>query len=217
MSPQSKREYREAVHLRYKNASRREKTAILDEFCATCGSHRKHAIRILKRFKRFTRPKPKRRGKPPVYRNEQIIKPLKEIWLTANLPCSKRFKAMLPIWLTGMLNSSANSLLRSPMGYRVHAVSGGEEALEYLRGNKADILVLDMIMDPGIDGLETYRKICEIHPKQKAIIASGFAETERVKEAQRLGAGTYVKKPYIMEKIGLAVRDELNKKSAIAS
>ena len=69
MSPQSKREYREAVHLRYKNATRHEKTAILDEFCATCGCHRKHAIRVLKRFKRFTRPKPKRRGKPPVKRS----------------------------------------------------------------------------------------------------------------------------------------------------
>ncbi len=43
MSPRSKREYREAVHLRYKNATRSEKTAILDEFCATCGCHRKHA------------------------------------------------------------------------------------------------------------------------------------------------------------------------------
>jgi hypothetical protein len=101
MSPRSKREYREAVHLRYKNASRHEKTIILDEFCATCGCHRKHAIRVLKRFKHFTRPKPKRRGKPPVYQNEAIINPLKEIWLAANLPCSKRLKVMVPIWLPG--------------------------------------------------------------------------------------------------------------------
>jgi hypothetical protein len=101
MSPRSKREYREAVHLRYKNASRREKTAILDEFCATCGCHRKHAIRVLKRFKRFTKPKPNRRGKSPVYQNEAIITPLKEIWLAANLPCSKRLKVILPIWLPG--------------------------------------------------------------------------------------------------------------------
>ncbi len=101
MSPQSKREYQAAVHLRYKNATRHEKTAILDEFCATSGCHRKHAIRVLKRFKRFTRPKPKRRGKPPVYQNEAIINPLKEIWLAANLPCSKRLKAMVPIWLPG--------------------------------------------------------------------------------------------------------------------
>ncbi len=104
MSPRSKREYREAVHLRYKNATRHEKTAILDEFCATCGCHRKHAIRVLRRFKRFTKPKPRRRGKSPVYRNEAIINPLKEIWLAANLPCSKRLKVMLPIWLPGYVD-----------------------------------------------------------------------------------------------------------------
>ena len=59
-----------------------------------------------------------------------------------------------------------------------------------------------MIMDPGIDGLETYKRILELHPKQKAIIVSGFSETERVKEAQRLGAGAYVKKPFLLEKMG---------------
>jgi len=119
MSPRSKREYREAVHLRYKNATRHEKTAILDEFCATCGCHRKHAIRVLKRFKRFTKPKAKRRGKPTTYQNEAIGKPLKEIWLAANLPCSKRLKAILPIWLPGyvqlfgqLLPDVTNALLR---------------------------------------------------------------------------------------------------------
>ena len=101
MSPQSKREYRETVHLRYKNATRQEKTTILNEFCATCGCHRKHAIRVLKGFKRFTKPKTKKRGKPPVYQNEAILNPLKKIWLAANLPCSKRLKVMLPIWLPG--------------------------------------------------------------------------------------------------------------------
>jgi hypothetical protein len=101
MSPRSKREYRETVHLRYKNATRQEKTTILNEFCATCGCHRKHAIRVLKGFKRFTKLKAKKRGKPPVYQNEAILNPLKKIWLKANLPCSKRLKVMLPIWLPG--------------------------------------------------------------------------------------------------------------------
>ncbi|MDD5206668.1 MAG: ISNCY family transposase [Desulfobacterales bacterium] len=102
MSPRSKQEYTEAVYLRYKNAaSRHEKTVILDEFCATRGCHRKHAIRLLRRFKRFARPKAKKRGKPSVYQNEAIITTLKKIWLAANLPCSKRLKAMLPIWLPG--------------------------------------------------------------------------------------------------------------------
>jgi hypothetical protein len=101
MSPRSKREYREAVYLRYKNAPRHEKTAILDEFCATYGCHRKHAIRVLKKFKRFTKPKAKKRGKPTSYHNEVVGKPLKEIWLAANLPCSKRLKVILPLWLPG--------------------------------------------------------------------------------------------------------------------
>jgi DNA-binding NtrC family response regulator len=81
-----------------------------------------------------------------------------------------------------------------------------------MKTNSVDLLVLDMIMDPGIDGFETYKKITEIHPNQKAIIASGFSETDRVKEAQRLGAGTYIKKPYTLEKIGLAVKTELEKR-----
>ncbi len=97
------------------------------------------------------------------------------------------------------------------LGYQANSVSSGEEAVEYLKNNKVDILVLDMIMEPGIDGLETYRQIIDINPHQKAIIVSGFSETDRVKEAQKLGAGAYVKKPYVMEKIGLAIQDELLK------
>ena len=103
------------------------------------------------------------------------------------------------------------SALLEKLGYRVHSVSSGEKAVEYLKGNKVDILVLDMIMAPGIDGFETYRRILEIHPKQKAVIVSGFSETDRVREAQKLGAGPYIKKPYVLETIGTAIRDELAK------
>jgi len=77
MSTQSKKEHPETVHLRYKNAPRHKKTAILDEFCAICGCcHRKHAIRVLKRFKRFTKPKAKKKGKQTVYPKEEIRKSL---------------------------------------------------------------------------------------------------------------------------------------------
>ena len=62
-----------------------------------------------------------------------------------------------------------------------------------------------------MDGLETYKAILEVHPGQKAILASGFSETDMVKEAQRLGAGKYLKKPYTFEKIGLAVKEEFEK------
>ncbi len=67
-------------------------------------------------------------------------------------------------------------------------------------------------MEPGIDGMETYQQILKINPHQKAIIVSGFSETDRSKEAQKLGAGQYVKKPYLKEKIGVTIRDELARK-----
>jgi CheY-like chemotaxis protein len=104
----------------------------------------------------------------------------------------------------------ATSML-TRLGYKVHAVSSGEEAVSYLRTHEMDLLILDMIMDPGIDGLETYRRVLEINPKQKAVIVSGFSETDRVKKAQELGAGVYVRKPYILEKLGLAIRSALLK------
>jgi CheY-like chemotaxis protein len=97
------------------------------------------------------------------------------------------------------------------LGYKTKAVSSGEEAVEYLKENTVDLLLLDMIMDPGINGRETYERIIEIHPNQKAIIVSGFAETEDVKEAQKLGAGRYIKKPITLETIGLAIKEELEK------
>ena len=78
-------------------------------------------------------------------------------------------------------------------------------------GHRADLILLDMIMDPGMDGLDTYKKILEIYPGQKAIIASGFSETGHVKEVQSLGAGAYIRKPLLLEKIGLAVMEELEK------
>jgi CheY-like chemotaxis protein len=104
----------------------------------------------------------------------------------------------------------ASQMLKK-LNYIVATVSSGEEAIEYLKTNKADIVVLDMIMDPGIDGLDTYKMVLEINPKQKAIIVSGFSETDRVNRAQALGAGAYVKKPYVLERLGLAIRRELDK------
>jgi CheY-like chemotaxis protein len=103
-------------------------------------------------------------------------------------------------------------MMLDTLGYKTKAVRSGEEAIEYLKENTVDLLLLDMIMDPGINGRETYERIIESHPKQKAIIVSGFAETEDVKEAQKLGTGKYIKKPLTLEKIGMTVKEELEKR-----
>jgi two-component system, cell cycle sensor histidine kinase and response regulator CckA len=97
------------------------------------------------------------------------------------------------------------------LGYKAKPVASGEEAVDIIQREKADLIVLDMIMDPGMDGLDTYKKILEIYPRQKAIIVSGFSETKRVNTAQAIGAGTYVRKPYVIEKLGQAVRIELDR------
>jgi len=107
------------------------------------------------------------------------------------------------------------SIILKRLGYSVAQVSSGDEAVDYMKDNSADMLVLDMIMDPGIDGFETYKRILELHPHQRAILVSGYCETERVKRAQELGAGAYVKKPYTLERIGLAIRAELDKSKAL--
>lgn len=100
------------------------------------------------------------------------------------------------------------------LGYRVDTVSSGESAIEYMKGHSADLILLDMIMEQGIDGLETYERILELHPGQKVIIASGYSETDRVKQAQTLGAGRYIKKPYLIEDLAMAVMQELRKDRA---
>ncbi|MGD9158495.1 MAG: response regulator [Desulfobacteraceae bacterium] len=105
----------------------------------------------------------------------------------------------------------ASSIL-SMLGYLVSTKANGEEALKFIKKQHADLVILDMVMPMGMDGLDTYKKILELRPEQKVIILSGFSETERIKKALDLGAGTYIKKPYLMETIAYAVREELDKK-----
>ena len=103
------------------------------------------------------------------------------------------------------------SEILSHLGYSVASVSSGEEAVNYLRAHSADLVVLDMIMPAGMDGLQTYRQIKQMHGQQKAVITSGYSETKRVLETQALGAGEYVKKPYTIQSIGVAIKSELGK------
>lgn len=100
MGPRSKKEYMETIWLRYKRATKRaEKSALITELCTTCNWHRKHAIRALHNFKRFTKPKPKKRGKPSMYNTPTLIEPLTRIWLAAGQPCSKLLKPTIRLWL----------------------------------------------------------------------------------------------------------------------
>lgn len=103
------------------------------------------------------------------------------------------------------------SRILDALDYKSIAVSSGEEAVEYLKEHRVDLILLDMIMAPGMNGRETYEQILRIRPNQKAVIVSGLAETNEVKKTQRLGAGKYIKKPLRLQDIGLAIKEELEK------
>lgn len=95
------------------------------------------------------------------------------------------------------------------LNYQCHAVASGEEALDYLADHAVDLVVLDMIMGAGMDGCQTYAAMVRRHPGQKAVIASGFSENSNVREAQRLGAGDFIRKPYSMVQLGEVVKNAL--------
>ncbi len=95
------------------------------------------------------------------------------------------------------------------LGYEAAAVSSGEAAVAYLKKYTVDLLIIDMLMEPGMNGLETFLAIRKIRPQQKALIASGYAETKDVQTALQMGASAYVHKPYSIEQIGLSIQDAL--------
>lgn len=103
----------------------------------------------------------------------------------------------------------ATAILKD-LRYRVHTVNSGEDAIDYLKFHEADLIILDMSMDPGINGLETFRRIREFKPDQRAVIASGFSDHQLVKQALSIGACTYIKKPYTITAISKAVWDCLS-------
>ena len=103
----------------------------------------------------------------------------------------------------------------SSLGYQVSTAVNGHDAVDYLTNHKVDLIVMDMIMEKGFDGLDTYREILKMHPGQKAIIVSGFSATERANEMQRLGAGPYIKKPYTLKEIAQAIREELDRENSL--
>lgn len=107
------------------------------------------------------------------------------------------------------------SLVLTNLGYKISTAANGHEAVDFIRHNDVDIIILDMIMEDNFDGLDTYREIVRIKPRHKAIIASGFSETDRVKEAEKIGVSKYIRKPYTMQTLGKAIREVLdNSKSS---
>lgn len=101
--------------------------------------------------------------------------------------------------------------LLDKLGYQTNVKESGEAAIDFLKTNPHDLLLLDMKLGPGIDGTETFRRSLQINPEQRAIIISGLADTDRVQTALEMGVGAFLKKPITLEALGEAVRAELDR------
>ncbi|HEX2924170.1 MAG TPA: PAS domain-containing protein, partial [Chloroflexota bacterium] len=109
------------------------------------------------------------------------------------------------------IQRGVSTALLETLGYQVRTASSGEEAVEFLRSHSVDLLMLDMIIEDKIDGTETYRRVLEVRPGQRAIVVSGYAESDRVREALALGVGAYLRKPLTIVDLAKAVRAELDR------
>ncbi len=106
----------------------------------------------------------------------------------------------------------ASSML-THLGYSVDTVDCGEKAIALIEEKSFDLILLDMIMEPGMDGLETYRQIQKIHPEQPVILVSGFADSLRVDEMKTLGLSSTINKPYTLVDMATCIATVLDKDS----
>ena len=95
------------------------------------------------------------------------------------------------------------------LNYEPTSIESGEKALEYLDNNPVSLVILDMLMEPGINGLTTYKKILQKYPDQKVIIVSGYADKELIEKSKNLGIKQFLSKPYTITQLGEAIRKTL--------
>lgn len=108
---------------------------------------------------------------------------------------------------------SASEMLRE-LGYDVTAVESGYAAVDQIRQRMEsapgkppfDLMVIDLVLGDAFDGVETFKKVKEMAPDQRAILVSGFADITRIVEARKLGIGRCFQKPYTTENLGKNVR-----------
>lgn len=117
MSNVSKREYLQSIRSRYRTGPKGVKSMILAEFCRVCGYNRKYAIRLLNATRPENSDSQKHRaGRKAIYHEPELLEFLRRLWIASNLACSKRLKAMIPLWLphdsSGLSDSTRRLLLR---------------------------------------------------------------------------------------------------------
>ncbi len=104
------------------------------------------------------------------------------------------------------------------IGYEVVGIDCGEKALDHLKTEECDLVIVDMVL-PRLDGLEVLKQIGSMRPDLGTILITGYASVETAIKAMKMGAVDYVVKPFRMEEVELVVsraleRSELRRENA---
>ena len=144
------RAYRKEISSRYRNSTRKEKSKILDEFCAVNDYNRKHAIRILNKGDGSRMRKP---GPASKYNRIDVLKALKELWQLMNAMCSKKMKVAFVDWLPFyechdevqvlLMQMSSSTIDRLLRPYRKPLIKGISTTKKSYFKNKIPIKLLD--------------------------------------------------------------------------
>ncbi|MCI5167066.1 MAG: response regulator [Candidatus Electrothrix sp. GM3_4] len=104
----------------------------------------------------------------------------------------------------------AQSILEES-GYSVYLAQSGEEAVQFCKEKKVDLILLDMLMPPGMNGRQTFAAIRKIHPEQNALLVSGYSEDIEVQKALDAGCSGFLQKPYSMSQLSRLLKQTINK------
>jgi two-component system response regulator PilR (NtrC family) len=96
-------------------------------------------------------------------------------------------------------------------GYEIELSSSGEEALEKFPSQSFDVILLDLLM-PGLDGIETLRRIKRLDPLAAVIIITAYGSVESAIAAMKIGALDYVQKPFKHDDLLVVLEKALERK-----
>jgi DNA-binding NtrC family response regulator len=94
----------------------------------------------------------------------------------------------------------------SARGYAARTASSGEEALDQISADTPAMVLLDVRL-PGIDGLETLRRIRTSHPELPVLLVTAYADLRQAVEAVKSGADDYLSKPIDLDELAVAIVD----------
>jgi CheY-like chemotaxis protein len=95
------------------------------------------------------------------------------------------------------------------LGYTPCLAETGEQAIAYLKEHPVDLLLLDLLLKPGLNGYETLKAIRLFNPTQRAVVTSGYHNHPDRERIRNLGVSRYLPKPLSLTPLAIAVQQEI--------